>query len=156
MFNKFKGTKVIDEKNDKTFYIGDKELNQYTKILLINRKDPFEYVSYIEIIKDDTEVFFDIFNNRKNNDFATNNIKSVLQLLSGSKVDIYLYNYTHKKYTEYHNYYLKITPPVLRSNFNLFNDNETLLKNIIESSGYQIHNIYEFDFNDECFKKRVN
>lgn len=152
MFEKFKGTKVV---NNKTFHIGvDKELNIYPKILLVNKKNPLDCTSYIEIIKDDTVVFFDIFYDGRNNDLVINNIKSILQLLSESNVDVYLYNYTHKKYTEFYNYYLEITPPQLRTNFELFNHNEVLLKQIIESSGYQIHNIYEFDFDNSVFKKR--
>lgn len=156
MFNKFKGTEVID--GNKSFHIGiDKELKLYPKILLVNKKDPLDNISYIEILKDDdTAVFFEFFD-RKNskNSFTIENIKSILEILQFETIDIYLYNYTDKKYTEYHNFYLKVTPPQLRSNFDLFNDSEDRLKQIIESK-YKIHNIYEFDFNNKIFKKRDN
>ncbi len=156
MFDKFKGVEVIDD--NKSFHIGvDKELKLYPKIILLaNRKDPLGNMSYIEILKDDdTALFFDFFDRKSKNNFTIENIKSILEILQFETIDIYLYNYTDKKYTEYHNFYLEVTPPQLRSNFDLFNDSEDRLKQIIESK-YKIHNIYEFDFINENFKKRDN
>ena len=155
MFDKFKGVEVIDDKNNKSFHIGvDKELNLYPKILLVNKKDPLGNTSYIEILKDDdTRLFFDFFDKKSKNNFTIENIKSILEILQFETIDIYLYNYTDKKYTEYHNFYLEVTPPQLRSNFDLFNDSEDRLKQIIDSK-FKIHNIYEFDFNNKNFKKR--
>lgn len=154
-------TKVFDENENIIGQIGiDKEL-KFLKIFLYNDPNMYKFACIMQIIDENNEVlFYHLFKNESINiRSAAVNIKSVLLLVNKSTVDLYLCDYTDKNFKNRvqkisSNKILKCILPGYK--FIFFDEILSMLKRALKSYNYEIHSIYNFDFNDKWFKREVN